>query len=290
MIPIKESAPAKVNLRLEVIGKRADGYHDLAMIMTAVDLHDTITVAPSDRLFMTCSEPSLPCDETNLVIKAARAFEAHIGLAVPAAIHLDKQTPMAAGLGGGSSDAAAVLRALNRMTGASLSASTMEQIGAKVGADVPFFIRNGAKVAEGIGDRLAIIEFPVDFHIVLINPGFSVSTAKVFGNFRLTRQDQVNTVPSLLSHRGEILNFLQAGRVENVLHNDLESVVLRDYPEVAKIKDFLGKVGCVGRLMSGSGPTVFGIAEDGRTAAGIARQAQSLGYRAWATTTLASWI
>ena len=274
---VEEFAPAKVNLRLDVLGKRADGYHELQMIMVKLALGDRLMLTAHDQLSMTCDDPSLPVDDKNLVIRAARLFEQQTGRSAGVRFHLEKKIPTAAGLGGGSSDAAAALRGLNRYHGAGLDQTQLEAMGARLGADVPFFIRPGHKVAKGIGEKLSSFTLDPELNLLLVNPGYPISTAEIYGKFQLTTQKKAINLPASLKGPEQAISLL---------FNDLESVVLREYPEIGRIKQHLNDSGCLGCLMSGSGPTVFGIFEDALLRKQIAAESRDLGWKAWVTQTL----
>ena len=247
-------APAKVNLMLRVVGKRPDGYHDLETWMQKLELHDTVDleIFPGSGIQFSCDEPSVPADATNLAVRAAKAFLAarreSDGYGVR--IHLTKRIPVAAGLGGGSSDAGAVLRGLTGLFGSALSEKELIDLARPLGADVPFFaVEYEAVLAEGIGDRLTPVATLADCSFILVNPGFFVSTAWVFGNFPLTRKK----IHSKLS-------CFQSGTLSfSEMHNDLEQVTCARHPEIEKMKEALIAFGAAKALMSGSGPTVFGI-------------------------------
>lgn len=273
-------APAKVNLLLEILSKRPDGYHELQMIMAGISLYDKITITPSDHLYMTCNDAALPLDESNLVIQAALAFIKFTNRSVNAHIHLEKRIPSAAGLGGGSSDAAATLRGLDQYCSTGLNPGDLEKLGVALGADVPFFVRPGHKIARGIGERLSPITLNTELNLVLINPGYPLSTAEIYRKFRLTSKVKQTNVPPSLKGLSEVVRLLR---------NDLEPVVLANHPEVAAIKRLLENSGCSGCLMSGSGPTVFGIFEDAKLIDGVVKKAIGKGYMAWAAGTVSDW-
>lgn len=245
-------APAKVNLHLTVLGRRADGYHELATVMQPLDLGDDLVVDDQGPgLGLVCDDPAL-AGEGNLALRAARAWFAAAGREPVGRIRLTKRTPVAAGLGGGSSDAAAVLLALNALHGGVLAPQRLVELAAGLGADVAFFLGGETAFCRGVGERvIPWPEFPLlDF--VLVNPGVAVSTAWVFQQLDLawTKQGGRNKIKcpsgSTLSSRW-------------LLVNDLEAVTLTAHPELAEIKTALRGAGAWGTLMSGSGPTVFGL-------------------------------
>jgi 4-diphosphocytidyl-2-C-methyl-D-erythritol kinase len=264
-------APAKINLCLHVLGRRPDGYHELAMIMQGVSLYDrlemTLTDEPGVRVI--CPGVELPPDEENIAARAARRLLAMAGAGCGVEIVIDKQIPVAAGLGGGSSDAAAVVMGLNEMLELGLDRATLMAEGGRLGADVPFFIFGAAAWATGIGDVLEKVEKMPPLWYVLVNPGLAVSTAWVYQNLGLTSKIEAARLP-------RFPRTLEG--VVGLLHNDLERVTLSRYPLVATAKEELAASGAAGVLMSGSGPTVFGVFADeavARTAADELRHRHS---------------
>lgn len=245
-------APAKINLCLHVLGKRADGYHDLCMLMQRVSLADRITVRliEAPGLIVECPGLELAENEQNIAARAARVVLDAADRPGGVLVRIDKRIPVAAGLGGGSSDAATVLVGLNEMLGAPLSRDEMLREGARLGADVPFFVFGETAWATGIGDRLVGAPRLPDVWYVLVNPGFAVSTAWVYGNLRLTSPGGVVKLPEFFDSPWDLVRLL---------HNDLEPVTIGGYPQVAAVKDALMEAGALGALMSGSGPTVFGL-------------------------------
>ena len=253
-------APAKVNLTLQILAKRADGYHELDSRMQKLDLFDTVRVQllESPGISLRCPDSGLPADDSNLVHKAAALFleEAGVDKNRGVSLVLEKRIPVAAGLGGGSSDAAAVLCALNQLFDTPVSQEKLLELAKELGADVPFFVFPEAAVrARGIGERMEAVPSLSHCSVLLVNPGFSVSTAWVFKNFRLTRVDNIPILSD--SRKNGSLN-----RVSLDLFNDLETVTIDRYPEIASIKESMFERGASGALMSGSGPTVFGVFPD----------------------------
>lgn len=245
-------APAKINLCLNVLGKRADGYHDLAMLMQRISLYDRITfrLTTDPGVKVRCTGVSLNPEQDNIAALAAQSLLAFVGLSTGVDIDIDKQIPVAAGLGGGSSDAATVLMALNEMLDLKLSSQVLQDLGVKLGADVPFFIYGHPAWATGIGDELQRVEKLPPIWYVLVNPGIAVSTAWAYGNLRLTsRQDDLK-IPRFSS---------TVDSVTAVLHNDLEEVTVSHHLEIGEVKRRLVALGAEGALMSGSGSTVFGV-------------------------------
>ncbi|MDR3630034.1 MAG: 4-(cytidine 5'-diphospho)-2-C-methyl-D-erythritol kinase [Desulfocapsaceae bacterium] len=253
-------APAKVNLFLKVLGKRPDGYHDLETWMQKLDLCDRITLTLRDipGISLRCAGGDLPADGSNLAWRAAAAFFAasRHAAAYGVDIVLEKIIPVAAGLGGGSSDAGAVLRGLNNLFGDELPVEMLLELGRRLGADVPFFVSgHDAVLATGIGDRMEAVDSLRHCTFLLVNPGFSVSTQWVYENFTLTKDVKKSTVSG--SQKLDSGTFPLTKTI-----NDLEGVTIGRYPEIADIKRKLLAAGAVSALMSGSGPTVFGVFPD----------------------------
>ena len=252
-------APAKINLSLHVLRKRPDGYHDLASVMQKISIYDELTFSLcTGEITLDCPGTDLPTNEKNLVYRAARAIFQHAGYTGGVEIVLNKKIPSAAGLGGGSSDAAATLTALNDLCSLNVSQSDLMKIGSKLGADVPFFVFGQRAFATGIGDELQILpDFP-HLHIVLINPAFELSTKKVYENLNLALTKKKNNY--------SIPRFYALDDVIRELHNDLEAVSFSMHPWLNTFKQLLLDEGALGALMSGSGPTLFGVFADEQSA------------------------
>ena len=248
-------APAKINYLLDVIGKRPDGYHDLRMIMQRVKLCDEITLTLSNNpgITVTCNSKGAPDGPQNIAWKAARALLDRIESSHGLHINIIKNIPVAAGLGGGSSDAATVLMGLNELFALGLTEQELMETGCKLGADVPFFIFKKTALAEGIGDKFTLLPEMPNCWILLVNPGVHVSTAWVYRSLQLTRRNELNRLPEF---------FTSIEQVASILSNDLESVTIPAFPIIADIKCRLMNLGAIGSMMSGSGPTVFGIFKD----------------------------
>jgi 4-diphosphocytidyl-2-C-methyl-D-erythritol kinase len=246
------SAPAKINYLLDVIGKRPDGYHDLRMIMQRVNLCDEVSLTLTDTpvIKVTCNSKGAPDGPENIAWKAARALLDLTESVTGVNIEIIKNIPVAAGLGGGSSDAAAVLMGMNELLHLGLTEQKLMDIGGKLGADVPFFIFKKTALAEGIGDKLTPLPEMPKCWILLINPGVHVSTAWVYRSLQLTSRGELNKLPEF---------FKSIEDVVSLLSNDLESVTIPAFPVIADIKGRLMNSGAVGSMMSGSGPTVFGV-------------------------------
>jgi len=246
-------SPAKINLFLHVEGKRQDGYHDLVSIMCCVGIYDTISIDfKTAQTSIKCSVPNVPEDETNLAAAGAAVFFKVYNKSQPLKIIIDKHIPVSAGLGGGSSNAAAVMCGLNQYYGFPIPYKRLISMGASLGADIPFFIYGKPAVARGIGEKLEPFEILCPYSVLLVNPGFEVSTAKIFKklNLGLTTCKKKLTYCHFKREPFDIID---------ILCNDLETVTLKMFPEIAVIKKELLKLGAIGAQMTGSGPTVFGI-------------------------------
>lgn len=259
MKSLKLKAPAKVNYRLDVLRKRADGYHDLRMVMQRIDLCDDIEITLTNRgeIRVACGMEGVPSGQGNIAWQAADALVQLSARKVGLNIAITKNIPVAAGLGGGSSDAASVLIGVNELLELNLPDERLMEIGVKLGADVPFFIFRKTALAEGIGERLSPVEGLPPVWLVLVNPNIHVSTAWVYQNLQLTKTRDTYKLPRFCN------------RIEDVcmlLSNDLETVTIQRFPIIQEIKEKLLSVGASGVLMSGSGPTVFGVFTDEATA------------------------
>jgi 4-diphosphocytidyl-2-C-methyl-D-erythritol kinase len=255
-------APAKINLFLRVLRKRADGYHDIVSLMQKITLYDELIFSPLPTgIILNCPGSDLPTSEDNLVFRAAQSIFAYANYPAGVEIKLTKKIPLAAGLGGGSSDAATTLMALNKICSFNLKTSELIKLGAKIGADVPFFIFGNNALASGVGDKLKALQNLPKINLILIKPRFELPTKMVYENLnlRLTKGKNNYSIP----------RFLELSDIIRELHNDLESVSLEMHPELADLKKMLLRHGALGALMSGSGPTVFGIFRDGKEAKNI---------------------
>ncbi len=243
-------APAKINLTLRVTGRRPNGYHDLDMRMVKLSLCDEIDIeaGEGDLIEISADSPHVPNDASNSMWKAVELLRRETGKNLSAKISIRKRIPVAAGLGGGTSDAASVLKGLNEKLDLGVSPRRLRELAVQIGADVPFFLAEGPQRVRGIGDILEPTEIEPLF-VVLMNPGFPVSTAHVY---RWYDEEQEKK-------RGEVLTASKTDDNPRELENDLERVVIPRYPVLAKMKQELLKAGALGALMSGSGGTVFGL-------------------------------
>lgn len=256
-LKVYEKAPAKINLMLDVLHKRPDGFHEVKMIMTMVDLADRLELSelPRDTIIISSQAGYIPLDEKNLAFQAAKLLKERCGVERGVHIHLDKKIPVAAGLAGGSSDAAATLRGLNRLWRLGLSGEELQELGAELGSDVPFCVTGGTALATGRGEKLTPIASMPQCWVILVKPPINVSTAEVYGKLRA---NAITAHPSAQLMREAV----EAGDFQAVcarLGNVLEDVTLKLHPEVQQLKEAMIRLGADGVLMSGSGPTVFGL-------------------------------
>lgn len=268
-------SPAKVNLTLEVLGRRADGFHSIRSVMAPISLHDTVTFTPGGRKVVFHGGQGVPKDETNLALRAVRALEKHTGVQHGIDIRVVKRIPVAAGLGGGSSNAATVLRGLNELWALGLDGAELERIGLELGSDVPFFLRGGTCLAGGRGEVLETLPREADLELVLVCPALKVSSKWAYEHVpaELTRSAGSTSMVKVA---------LASGRTELLathLANDLEPGVEREHPVVAEARKRLNAAGALGSRMSGSGPTVFGVCADVETADRVAGKVKSADWK-----------
>ncbi len=251
-----KTAHAKINLTLDVLGKREDGYHDLKMIMAEIPLSDTVTLTKQDRITVHTNLSFLPNNEKNIAFRAAMLFFQETNLSGGVQIRIDKQIPVSAGLAGGSTDAAAVLHGLNELYDAKLSLEKLQQMGNLIGKDIPFCLQGGVALAEGTGERLSKLPNLPHGWIVLMKPRFiNVSTREVFTTLQASKlelhPDTMGAVHAL--ERGDLHGLSRR------MYNVLEEVTVRKYPLIAELKNVMLENGALGSVMSGSGPSVFGF-------------------------------
>ena len=258
MQQITKKAYAKINLTLDVTGKLPNGYHTVRMLMQTVGLHDDVTITQQEGTDITlhCSRPFVPTDARNLAVRAAQLFFEETGLP-PVGLHIDlvKRIPVAAGLAGGSTDAAAVLHGLDEMFGTALGIDRLCAIGLRLGADVPYCLRGGTMLAEGIGEVLTPVPAMPFCHVVLCKPDFAVSTAEVYARMN------GGNLPERPDTAG-MLRALEVGDYAGICHrlyNVMERVTAGRHAEIGQIRDILLTCGADGAVMSGSGPTTYGL-------------------------------
>lgn len=268
-------APGKINLFLRVTGKRPDGYHDLISLMCCVGIYDAVSLAFGRKpTRITCAHPDVPEDETNLAYRAADLFFKAAGIDAGVHITIEKQIPVGAGLGGGSSDAAAVLKGLNAHYKTPFSMDELHVMGRSLGADVPFFIRGKPAVATGIGDILQPFETLKRFPVVVVYPSVAVSTAQVYKNWNLRLTINKN------ENKNDVFRMDWNRDAPDLLANDLEDIACDLCPDIRRAKKALREHGASGSLMSGSGSSVFGLFAS-ETAAHEAFEALSVSNDGW---------
>ena len=274
---LTERAYAKINLGLKVLGRRPDGYHDILSLAQCVDLADVLYIAPAATDELTCTADHLSTGPDNLVRRALEAFRVHQPVA-PLRIHLEKNIPIGAGLGGGSADAAAMLRALNRICNKPLSMDKLRALGAALGSDIPFLVEGGTALMRGRGEILEPQQWAGAAHYALVYPEVAIGTAWAYGQFGPFLTENTPYLRFVSSLSGGSVDH---NRLFEVLENDFMPMVERAYPIVAELRSQLDRAGARATSMSGSGSTVFGIFDD-RMAASQAQVAlQGRGFRSF---------
>jgi 4-diphosphocytidyl-2-C-methyl-D-erythritol kinase len=256
---IFEKAPAKLNLSLDVISKRDDGYHNVEMVMTTIDLYDRIGLQEleENKIEISLESRYVPSDERNLAFKAARLFKEAYNIGKGIHIDIEKSIPVSAGLGGGSADAAAVLRGLNRLWSLHIPVQELAALGARIGSDVPFCVFGHTGVATGRGEIVNKLPAPPSCWVVLAKPDIGVSSGTIFEQIKLEKLIHPETA--------KIIDALYENDYPKLCHyigNALEDVTCSVYPEVKRIKNKMMQAGAEGVLMSGSGPTVYGLVKN----------------------------
>ena len=274
-------APAKINLGLHVLRKRDDGYHDIESVLYAIGWSDQLTLSPFDSFRFSCSDPTLPTDDSNLCVKAAKALSAYTGKPMPVHLHLEKHIPYGAGLGGGSSDAAHTLKALNAYFDLGVSGGVLHQMAAALGSDVPFFLLDNAAIATGRGEHLVPLvtsqeqTYDLPFELVVVAPEIHVSTAAAYSRVHPSDQDRTD-LASLVSS-----NNLTQWRAHLV--NDFEPSVFSQYPEIQRIKEQCYALGAGYAALSGSGSAVFGVFAQKAACQEAINEFEARSLRVWAT-------
>ncbi len=261
-------SPAKINLLLKILGKREDGYHEIVSLMQAIDLQDEIILEKRDRgVTISTDHPDCPADENNLAFRAARLFLEEFNIKEGVNINIRKKIPIAAGLGGGSSDAAATLKGMSRLFAPEVPATKLHHLATGLGSDVPFFLGSGQALAKGRGEKLEPVTIFDDYWLVLVYPGFGVSTRWAYETFKISLtkiKKEFNL--NILENRDDFFKALPG------FDNDLEEVVKERYPVIGQIEDILTSSGAVKSSMSGSGPTVYSVFEQKPKAEEVARK------------------
>tara|TARA_B110000914_G_C15479844_1_gene455067 strand:- start:265 stop:1161 length:897 start_codon:yes stop_codon:yes gene_type:complete len=261
---ISFKTPAKVNLGLHILGKREDGFHELETLFQMVNWCDEIKIECLSRgLELVCNQPDIPTDKGNLVIRAAHILQTRYPERCKGArIHLNKNIPHGAGLGGGSGNAAGVLLGLNFLWGMKLKREDLISVASELGSDVPFFLFSPCAIGRGRGEILEPVKNSIRFYVLMVYPGFAVPTASVYGNLKLKLTKRENNI-SILKNFLLQSEFAQLGATWS---NDLELFVFKEYPGLSGIKEEMLALGAKGALLSGSGSTVFGIFDNPETA------------------------
>ena len=265
-------AHAKINLGLDVVGKLPNGYHEVRMVMQTVGIYDELTFSRTEcGIMVTTDSEELPIEEDNLIYKAANLMKDKYDIREGIHIHLQKNIPIAAGMAGGSADAAAAMKGISRMFGLDTSLLELMELGASIGADVPYCVIGGTALAEGIGEKLTPLEPAPECFVLVAKPDINVSTRYVYERLNVAAIEKHPDIDGMVAAigKGSLQGILD--RMENVL----ESVTVQDYPVVDALKQRMKELGAVNSLMSGSGPTVFGIFLEKRLAeAALDRLAQ----------------
>ena len=254
---MKIKAYGKVNISLDVVGKREDGYHLLSMIMQNIDLYDEVEKQECG-IILECNKSYVPVDNRNLAYKAAEIFKERYDIVDGVKINIEKNIPVSAGLAGGSTDAAAVLKVMNKLFNVNATEEELMELGLKLGADIPYCIHGGTALCEGIGEIITPIKPFRDKIVVLVKPAFGVSTKEVYKNFNLEKVKQhPKTAEIINAIENDDLNFVASN-----MKNLLENVTLRKHKILIKIKEEMNACGAINSMMSGSGPTVFAFFDD----------------------------
>jgi 4-diphosphocytidyl-2-C-methyl-D-erythritol kinase len=284
-VALEKPSPCKVNLLLNILGKRPDGFHELETVMHPVPVYDHLTFQlAGSGIQLTCSEPTLPTDSRNLVYRAAEAFLKTASINEGIALHLEKRIPLAAGLGGGSGNAATTLAGLNEIFGHPLTPAQLETIAASLGSDIPFFLQDKPALATGRGDKIQSLDFFPALRataLLLIHPGFGIATAWAY--------QQLAKFPHALNGRPgraqTFISLLQKADLKTAaaeFYNSLEAPALEKYPLLALFQEFLRENGAAGTLMSGSGSTTFALVENKTAAETLAdKLKQKFGLTNW---------
>lgn len=260
MNTIIKRAYGKLNLSLDIVGKREDGYHLVCMVMQTVDLYDELTIQKTDKpgIQLTTDRPDLPTNEDNLIYKAAKLLFDEFQIKGGVSIHLKKQIPIAAGMAGGSADCAATLLGINTLFDLKLTEQDLQKRAVTMGADIPYCIMGGTALSEGIGEVLTPISPVPDCHVLLVKPNIDISTKWVYQTLRWNTLTSHPDTKKMLS----ALEAQSLSEVSATMENVLETVTIPAYPVIASIKEKLLSLGAINAMMSGSGPTVFGLFPD----------------------------
>ncbi|MDD5021552.1 MAG: 4-(cytidine 5'-diphospho)-2-C-methyl-D-erythritol kinase [Endomicrobiaceae bacterium] len=273
-------APAKINLYLEIINKRPDGYHNIESVMHTVGLFDILEfdLNNNPKIELSCSDKSLPVDSTNIVYKTAKKMQKKYNIKQGIKIHLTKNIPTGAGLGGGSSDSATTIKALNKIWNINASKEELESFAKTLGADIPFFFTGGTAKVEGIGEIVTKIPSKNNFFVVLVKPNFGVSTAYAYSKVKmpLTNQHEIHRITNALREKAFTTQV-----AKELLFNRFEEFVFPENLEIEKIKKTLESFGCAS-LMSGSGATVFALTSGQEQSDEVVKQLGIYKWNTWA--------
>lgn len=255
-----QKAPAKINLAIDVLRKRPDGYHDVKMIMQSIALYDIITLKPvhGGRIKVTSNSKNIPTDNTNIVYKTADYIRHKYNVKSGVEIHIEKNIPISAGLAGGSTDAAATIKLLDKAWNLKLTKTEILEIAKKLGSDVPFCITGGTALAEGLGEKLTNLKPMPECYILLAKPDMDISTKEVYEGIDMEEISKRPDIDAMI----EAINNQNLSQIGENLWNVLEYVTIKKCPLIKDIKAKLIEYGALGSVMSGSGPTVFGIFQD----------------------------
>ena len=280
---MKIKAYGKINIALDVIGKREDGYHLLRMIMQTVNIYDELEFKKSiPGIHITSNKEFVPTDSRNLVYKAIDLFSDIYNIEKAISVHIEKNIPVEAGMAGGSTDAAAALKAMRDLYKPEISDEELMKLGAKIGADVPYCIKGGTALCEGIGEIITELKPFKDKILVVVKPNFGVSTVATYKGFKL---DEVEDHPKI----EELISAMDRDDLKYVadnMMNLLELVTIKEHEEISYIKEFLCDKGALGAMMSGSGPTVFGFFDNEEKAKNCAKKLKEKYTEVFVTTTL----
>jgi len=258
---MKLRAYAKINIGLNILGQRSDGYHDLETVFHEIDCFDEIELERHEKVTMTADSILVPIDGSNLCLSAAHLLQKEKHVRQGVVIHLKKNIPIGAGLGGGSSDAAAVLSGLNRFWELRLSNNQLRSLAAQIGADVPFFIEGGTAYATGRGDILELFSLTLPFWIAVITPLVRISTGWAYGQLMPRRNGKASGLQTKL-----VKQISNPQKLASIVQNDFEPFVFKTYPELSRVKEKLNELGAVFSLMSGSGSSIYGFFENDKKA------------------------
>lgn len=254
-------AYAKINIGLRILGKRTDGYHNIETVFHQIDLYDELSLEPAETVRLTTTSSEVPSDSTNLCLRAVQLFREHTGHREGIDIRLVKRIPVGAGLGGGSSDAAAVLVALNKLWKMGMQARELESLAARLGSDVPFFVQGGTAAGTSRGEVLDQFNVSVPYWILTVTPPIHISTAWAYSKVQSEAKTDAAPLRTLVEN-----NMTEPGKLHAGIRNDFEELVFQSHPEIRHLKDKLERVGAIFAQLSGSGSSVFSFFRDGATA------------------------